>query len=140
MSFTGYSEEEAKAFAERWHPAWSGNRPEHLLSFYTEDALYMDGGLTQPVVGHQEIRPYFKKLLSQNPNWVWRQRYAVPMQDGFVNHWHMSAPVGENTLEIDGVCLVHLRDEKIFRNEVYFDRSELINAILNYQRHLKASP
>ena len=42
---------EAKAFAERWLPAWSGNRPELLASFYSEDALYLDPGVPGGAVG-----------------------------------------------------------------------------------------
>ena len=138
MKFSGFSEEQARDFAAKWHPAWTGNQPELLLSFYSEDAIYMDGGLIKPLKGHEEIRPHFEKLLSQNPNWVWRQRYTIPMQDGFVNHWHVSAPVGDKTVEIDGVCLVHLRDGKIYRNEVYFDRHELVSEILSYQSREQA--
>ena len=33
MDFDGYDAQHACAFAETWLPAWSGNRPEHLLSF-----------------------------------------------------------------------------------------------------------
>jgi hypothetical protein len=33
-------------------------------------------------------------------------------------------------MELDGVCLVQLDDSnKIYRNEVYFDRSELLQAL-----------
>jgi hypothetical protein len=31
---------EAKRFAEKWLPAWTGNDPEWLASFYSEDAFY----------------------------------------------------------------------------------------------------
>jgi hypothetical protein len=30
---------EAKQFAEKWLPAWSGNHPELLAGFYSEDAF-----------------------------------------------------------------------------------------------------
>jgi hypothetical protein len=32
-------------------------------------------------------------------------------------------------IEVDGVCTVQLRAGLIYRNEVYFDRSELLAAI-----------
>jgi hypothetical protein len=33
---------EARQFAEPWLPAWTGNNPEHLGSFYSEDTFYLD--------------------------------------------------------------------------------------------------
>ena len=41
-SFEGMGADEAREFAERWLPAWSGNDPEHLASFYSEDCFYSD--------------------------------------------------------------------------------------------------
>jgi hypothetical protein len=38
--FEGMNEPEAREFAERWLSAWSGDRPELLTSFYTDDAVY----------------------------------------------------------------------------------------------------
>lgn len=53
------------------------------------------------------------------------------MEGGFLNKWHASIPVGDNILEVVGVCLVQLdADCKISSNEVYFDRSELLQAII----------
>ena len=33
---------EARAFAEQWLPAWTGNDPERLASFYSDDTFYLD--------------------------------------------------------------------------------------------------
>jgi hypothetical protein len=51
------------------------------------------------------------------------------MPGGFLNHWHASVPVGETTIECDGVCTVEPRDGRIARNQVYFDRTELLAAM-----------
>jgi len=37
--------EEAMRFADKWLPAWTGNDPERLASFYAEDAFYLDPGV-----------------------------------------------------------------------------------------------
>lgn len=34
--FDGLSEAEAKEFAARWLPAWTGNHPERLAAFYAD--------------------------------------------------------------------------------------------------------
>ena len=129
MQFQGLAAAEAKAFAERWLPAWSGNRPELLASFYTEDAFYADPAIPGGVHGREALLAYFRRLLAHHPRWVWTQRDSIPLRDGFLNLWHASIPVGERVLEVDGVCTVQLRDGWIARNEVFFDRSALLDAL-----------
>ncbi len=125
MQINAYSPEEAKAFAEKWLPAWSGNRPELLASFYTDDAFYCDPAIPQGVKGKEALLTYFKKLLARNPNWVWTQIRSTPLQDGFANFWKAEIPVQKEIITVQGVCLVQIRDRLIYRNEVFFDPSEL---------------
>ncbi len=126
VPFTGLDATAARAFAERWLPAWSGNRPELLVSFYTDDVFYADPAVRGGVRGRDALLAYFRKLLARNPEWVWTHRGSVPLADGFLNQWHASIPVGIRTIAVDGVCTVQLRDGRIYANEVFFDRSELL--------------
>jgi hypothetical protein len=119
----------ALEFAERWLPAWSGNRPELLVSFYTDDAFYSDPAIPTGVSGRDALLAYFRRLLGHNPDWVWTHRGSIPIADGFLNKWHAVIPVGARTVEADGVCTVQLRDGRIYSNEVFFDRSELLAAL-----------
>lgn len=124
------SPKQARAFANRWLPAWTGNNPELLASFYAEDAFYSDPAIPQGVKGKSALLAYFRKLLAYNPDWVWTQVEGIPMAGGFLNKWLAKIPVRGKTLEIVGVCLVQLDgDGKIIRNEVYFDRAELLAEI-----------
>lgn len=121
---------EARRFAGDWLPAWSGNDPELLASYYSDDAQYLDPGVPDGLRGKPALLAYFRKLLAHNPDWTWSQLEAIPMQGGFLNKWLARIPVGTATLEIVGVCLVQLDDAgKIIRNEVYFDRSPLLALI-----------
>ena len=129
MQFNGMTQEEARTFAEKWLPAWNGNRPELLASFYTEDAIYSDPAIPKGVQGRDSLESYFVKLLGRNPEWVWTHRGSIPIQDGFLNHWHASIPVADRTVVAEGVCSVQMRDGLIYANHVYFDRSELLAAI-----------
>jgi hypothetical protein len=129
MELRALGVDEARRFAEKWHPAWSGNRPELLVSFYSDDVFYCDPAIPQGVRGRAALLAYFRKLLARFPAWVWTQRGSIPMQDGFLNLWHATIPVAERTLEIDGVCTVQLRDGLIYSNQVYFDRTELLRAL-----------
>ncbi len=125
---------EARAFAEKWLPAWTGNDPERLLSFYADDAYYSDPGVPLGIRGRGPLLEYFRKLLARNPSWIWTHRGSIPLADGFLNQWHASMPVGAAVVEVDGVCTVQLRAGVIRRNEVFFDRSTLLEAVRATQR------
>jgi len=127
--------EDAQKFASRWLPAWTGNKPEELASYYSDDCFYMDAGIPEGAKGKAELIQYFRTLLSQNPDWVWTQLEAIPMEGGFLNKWHAKIPVGKKTVECIGVCFLQFDDQgKIKRNEVYFDRTELISEIYKLHR------
>jgi hypothetical protein len=127
---------EAKQFAEKWLPAWSGNNPELLAGFHSEDAFYLDPGIPGGVKGKAQLFTYFRKLLANNPNWIWTQIEGIPLENGFLNKWLAKIPVGPATLEIVGVCLVQLDEAgKIRRNEVYFDRTQLLAEIAKLRHH-----
>jgi hypothetical protein len=126
---------EARAFAGKWLPAWSGNNPELLAGFYSDDAFYVDPAIPGGVRGKPALLAYFQKLLGYNPNWVWSHMEGIPLEDGFLNKWRAMIPVGSKTLEVFGVCLVQLdASGKIRRNEVYFDRSELLSEIAHVRK------
>lgn len=129
MHFEGLDAAQARGFSERWLPAWSGNRPELLASFYSDDAFYCDPAIPQGVRGRDAVLAYFRKLLARNPRWVWTQRGSLPLANGFLNLWHASIPVGDRSVEVDGACTVELREGQICSNQVFFDRSELRDAL-----------
>jgi hypothetical protein len=128
-TFEGLSEPEAKEFAGRWLPAWTGNDPERLASFYAEDCFYSDPAVPEGIEGRAALQRYFTSLLDSFPDWEWTNTGVTPIPGGFLNHWHATIPVGPETIECDGVCTVELVDGLIARNQVYFDRSELLTAI-----------
>lgn len=124
------TQEEAKLFASKWLPAWTGNQPQKLADYYSEDAFYLDPGIPNGIKGKEALFTYFTKLLAQNPEWIWEQIEGIPLEKGFLNKWRAKIPVGEKVIECVGVCLVQFNEKgKIERNEVYFDRTELIAEI-----------
>lgn len=129
MDFRGLDADGARLFAAAWLPAWSGNRPHALVAFYTDDAFYSDPVVPAGLRGRDALLQYFTRILAQNPNWQWTHRGSVPLRDGFLNEWHAAIPVGDRTVEVDGVCSVQLRAGRIYRNQVYFDRVPVVQAI-----------
>jgi hypothetical protein len=129
------TKEEAKEFASRWLPAWTGNNPEKLADFYSDDAFYLDPTIPQGVKGKESLILYFRKLLGQNPNWVWTQIEPIPMEGGFLNKWLARIPVGDKAIDCVGVCFVQFNEQgKIRRNEVYFDTRVLIAEIKRHNQ------
>jgi len=123
------TKEQAAEFASRWLPAWTGNDPEKLAAFYSEDAFYLDPVVPDGVKGKIELVKYFTGLLGRNPDWVWTQIEGIPMEGGFLNKWLAKIPVGKKVVECVGVCLVQFDGAGLIRrNEVYFDLASLRGA------------
>jgi len=127
--------DEILGFCRRWLGAWEGNKPEGLIQFYSEDALYIDPANKDGLKGRDRIFPYFKKLLAANPSWKWEAVQLFPTDLGFVMKWKASIPIGRETITEFGMDIVDIEQGRITRNEVYFDRSHVLKAL----RELKVS-
>ncbi len=125
---------QASEFASRWLPAWTGNEPRRLAAFYTDDLFYSDATVPQGIVGKDAFVSYLTRLLSENPDWAWTHVAGIPLEDGFLNKWRLDAPVGDKIVTCYGVCTVQMRGPLIYRNEVYFDRLELVTAIRDWNK------
>ncbi|MCF8257205.1 MAG: nuclear transport factor 2 family protein [Flavobacteriales bacterium] len=122
------------AFTDRWLSAWTGNRPQQLLEFYTNDAFYLDPANPEGLQGKAQMLPYFTKLLARNPDWEWKAVEVIPTAEGFTLKWQARIPVGSSTLTLQGLDIVELRDGRISRNEVYFDRQPWLKALADDAR------
>ena len=129
--------EEAREFTDRWLPNWTGNKPEKLLSFYADDAFFLDPGRPAGITGKEQLTVYFTKVLGHNPTWVWTQIEPIPIEGGFMNRLEARIPVGEKTVACSALCFIQFNDQgKIRRNEIYFDRTELIKEINKYRQSI----
>jgi hypothetical protein len=52
--------DEARAFADRWLPARTGNEPLRLASFYTENVFYPDPAVPDGLAGREPLLAYFR--------------------------------------------------------------------------------
>jgi len=109
-------------FIHEWLQAWTGNRPDALLLYYSEDTFYADPAHPAGLVGHEPLKAYFTKLLAHNPDWVWQAAEIIPTEKGCTLKWKARIPSAEKTLELFGLDIVEIENGKITRNEVYFDR------------------
>jgi len=120
-----------QSFTEKWLSSWTGNQPEILLDFYTEDAFYSDPAKPNGLMGKEQLFAYFKKLLQRNPNWKWTIVEIFETEKGFTLKWKAEIPIGLENLIIYGLDIVEITNNKISRNEVYFDRHDWIMKMTN---------
>ena len=116
-------------FCQNWLTSWTGNNPEKLISFYSKTAYYQDPANPKGLKGHESLFPYFKKLLTANPKWIWRMIEAYPTEKGFILKWRAMIPIKSEEITVYGMDILELEGDKIIRNEVYFDRTELISLL-----------
>lgn len=118
----------ARELAERFLEAWNSQDVEAVLACYTEDAVYWDPNTRGEVRGREAMRRYLRKLFAAwTMRWSLREAFALEGRDGAAVLWTASlrkAEGGEG-VEARGMDLVLVRDGRIERNEVYFDRSVL---------------
>jgi len=119
----------AKEFCDQWLPAWTGNKPDLLISFYSDDAFYSDPFIPQGLKGKEQILAYLRNFISFYPNWKYEHVEIFPTENGFTLKWKVSLPFENNTVVDYGLDIVEISNDKIIRNEVYFDTSRLLKAI-----------
>ena len=129
--------DKAKDFCSQWLPAWTGNRPELLVSFYSDDAFYSDPFIPQGLKGKERILKYFTKFISYYPEWKYDHVEIFPTANGFTLKWKVSIPVHNDTVVDHGLDIVEISKDKIIRNEVYFDTARLQKAIKEKQSQMR---
>ena len=128
------NKEELFKFCTNWLAAWTGNKPDALLDFYHQDALYIDPANREGLKGHKEIGRYFEKLLDVYHDWTWKPIEVFPIEKGTIVKWKCTIPVGQETIHEVGLDIVEIEGDKITRNEVYFDRTRLVAAVEKKRR------
>ena len=118
-----------KDFLNRWLRAWTGNDPAGLMEFYAEDAFYSDPALRAGIRGRDAILNYFSKLLAANPAWEWNLLEVLAFSGGCAVKWQATIPASGAAVIEEGLDIVEIREGKITRNEVYFDRTGLLRTM-----------
>jgi len=110
--------------------AWNSQDVERVLACYTDDCVYRDPNTKGPVIGRDALGRYLTKLFK---NWkmTWALREYFPFGDdgggAFLWKASLGPASGGPAREIEGMDLVLVRDGKVARNEVHFDRGTLFS-------------
>lgn len=127
---------EKESIMERFLEAWTAQDVERVLAFYTDDVVYLDPNTHGVVNGADKLRRYLPKLFAAwTMTWAVREVRPLTGEDGCALLWRATFALADDdrVLEADGMDLVLFREGKIARNEVYFDRSPLLE--LMRERH-----
>lgn len=115
-------------FSERFLGAWNDQDVERVVSTYTDDVVYRDPNTRGEVRGAEALRKYLTKMFGRwTMHWTLREAFPLAREDGAAVLWRATFRKAEGgpTVEADGMDLVIVRDGRIARNEVYFDRAVL---------------
>jgi ketosteroid isomerase-like protein len=108
--------------------AWNTQAVESVVACYTPDLTYRDPNTRGAVEGADAMRRYLTKLFSAwTMHWSLREVYPFAEADGGAFLWRarLSRAGSEKAVEVDGMDLVLMENDRIKRNEVYFDRAAL---------------
>jgi limonene-1,2-epoxide hydrolase len=83
------TKEKVKEIIEIYSEAWKNQGVEQILTIFTKDAKYQEGFLSEPMVGHEEIRKYWNKkvVLEQKSIQFKLVRIMIDGNDCLVE-WH----------------------------------------------------
>jgi len=122
---------QVRSVAEQFLAAWNSHDVSVVLSTYTADLVYRDPNTRGEIHGQNALGRYLKKLFDRwHMIWTLREMYPLATPEGDAGTavlWRSEINLrqGSPTIEIFGMDLVKLRDHKVARNEVYFDRALL---------------
>jgi uncharacterized protein (TIGR02246 family) len=114
--------------ADEFLEAWNSQDVERVVAIYTDDVTYVDPNTRGAVKGADALRRYLRKLFAGwKMRWALREAYLLDGRNGCAILWHATfqTPGGGTTVEADGMDLVIVRDGRVERNEVCFDRTVL---------------
>ncbi len=116
------------ALAEEFLAAWNSQDVDRVVSCYTADAEYRDPNTRGAVQGSAALRRYLSKLFGRwLMHWSLREAYLFEGGAGCAVLWRATfrRSPEDQPIAIDGIDFVAVRDERIARNEVCFDRAQL---------------
>jgi ketosteroid isomerase-like protein len=114
--------------ADEFLSAWNTQEVERVLACYTADVEYRDPNTRGAVRGRDALRHYLAKLFARwQMQWFLREAHLFQDGRGCAVLWHATfrRRGGDRTVATDGMDHVEVRDDRIARNEVWFDRAQL---------------
>ena len=119
---------ELRRQSDEFLDAWNRHDVEDVVASYTDPLVYRDPNTRGAIESHDALRRYLAKLFDRwEMSWSTGEVFPFDGADGAAITWHASFRLrsGGGRVEVDGIDIVLLRDGKIVRDEVFFDRAVL---------------
>jgi ketosteroid isomerase-like protein len=116
------------SLVEKFLAAWNSQDMDRVLAIYTKDLEYKDPNTAGAVRGRAAMRRYLIKLFSAwRMTWWLREAALLEGGEGCTVLWSATfqRASGGPRVRVDGMDLVELQGDLIYRNEVMFDRTML---------------
>jgi steroid delta-isomerase-like uncharacterized protein len=117
---------------------WNTGRAEVAERLYTETVERYDPNQPNPARGRQEITQYVSEVRIGFPDFKLEIREAIAADDYLVTHWTCTGthkgefqgipPTGK-PIEINGVALARIENNKVGKEHVYFDRLTMLEQL-----------
>jgi len=128
------------ALTTKFLGAWNTQDVDSVLGCYTSDLEYRDPNTRGSISGPEPMRRYLAKLFEGwKMHWSLREAHLFEDGNGCNVLWHATfeRPGRAGKIEIDGMDFVEVRDDRIARNEVSFDRALLAPLLETQADHVR---
>lgn len=113
---------EMENFIDSWLKAWSEFDQDKLMSFYHQQMTYRDPSLGSDI-GSGDFEQYVGKMRKKFFGWRWSRVELFGEGNLYCLKWKAVFPQDKEVLGLD---LIEFKDNKILRNEVYFDLTKIL--------------
>ena len=106
--------------------AWETRDPDLVLTLFTEDATYQESPFSAPMAGHKAIRDYWEQATGphRDIHFHWEDLGASGRLHFIEWTCSFTRPDVNGRIELRGIMLIELRDERIFRFREYWVRQQ----------------
>jgi steroid delta-isomerase-like uncharacterized protein len=133
----------ARSFAERWVAAWNTRDPASVLALCTDDVVWDDPVLPEPVRGHEPVREFLRSTWRGFPDLAFAgvgAPYVKLDDDAAALRWRVTgtmlgpieppglAPTGAR-IEGEGIDLYRFRGELLAEYTTVYDLSSWMRAM-----------
>jgi ketosteroid isomerase-like protein len=110
--------------------AWNTHSASRVLDCYTKTLVYRDPNTSGEIHGADAFERYLTKMFSLwEMHWEVKEIHPFRDVDGAAALWTatLRPRSGDKPVVVDGMDLALVENERLSRNEVYFDRMAIAN-------------
>lgn len=117
---------------------WNTGNPEIANQLYTDNSEREDPNRSEPTRGGREIAQYIALVRTAFPDFKLEMKEKIVDGDHIASHWtctgthkgdFLGIPPTGKRVEVNGMTLAQVKDGKVVRERVYFDRLGMLEQL-----------